>query len=184
MNTKNDGNELELEFQHYNDLFLFAKVLNTFNPDMDDLSLALKSASAITDMIKKAANAADAIKNADLIDAIANLKLESARLKSTLASAETRILEIEQENDALKAKIKALEQSAVNLNKSILRDGFYYAEDGDGPFCTFCYDNNKKVSRVAPASQSALFGIFGGTGAYKCPNCQHKRFLIPQSSQK
>ena len=106
---KNDKNELELEFQRYSNLFLFAKVLNTFNPDMDDLSLALKSASTITDMIKKAANAADAIKNADLVEAIANLKLESAKLKSTLASAEVRILEIEQENNALKAKIKALE---------------------------------------------------------------------------
>jgi hypothetical protein len=36
---KNDKNELELEFQRYSNLFLFAKVLNTFNPDMDDLSL-------------------------------------------------------------------------------------------------------------------------------------------------
>jgi hypothetical protein len=45
---KNDKNELELEFQSYSNLFLFAKVLNTFNPDMDDLSLALKSASTIT----------------------------------------------------------------------------------------------------------------------------------------
>jgi hypothetical protein len=181
---KNDKNELELEFQRYSNLFLFAKVLNTFDPNMDDLSSALKSASIIADMIKKAASVADAIKNADMLEAIANLKLESVRLKSTLASAEEKILDIEQENKALKAKIKALEQSAVNLNKPILRDGFYYSEDGDGPFCTFCYDNNKKVSRVAPASQSALFGIFGGTGAYKCPNCQHKRFLIPQSSQK
>jgi len=165
-NMKNDKNELELEFQRYSNLFLFAKVLNTFNPDMDDLSLALKSASTITDMIKKAANAADAIKNADLIDAIANLKLESARLKSTLAGAEVRILEIEQENEALKAKIKVLEQSAVNLNKPIFRDGLYYSQDGDGPFCTVCYDIKKEFIRV-----TAFTRPFKTLGKYRCQNC-------------
>jgi regulator of replication initiation timing len=166
---KNNENELELEFQHYSNLFLFAKVLNTFNPDMDDLSLALKSASTITDMIKKAANAADAIKNADLIDAIANLRLESAKLKSTLASAEERILEIKQENDALKAKIKALEESGINLNKPIFRDGFYYSDDGDGPFCTVCYDKDKKFIRVIPLPSIV---VSSGMGKYQCQNCR------------
>jgi hypothetical protein len=166
---KNDKNELELEFQSYSNLFLFAKVLNTFNPDMDDLSLALKSASTITDMIKKAANAADAIKNADLIDVIANLRLESAKLKSTLASAEERILEIKQENDALKAKIKALEESAINLNKPIFQDGFYYSDDGDGPFCTVCYDKDKKFIRVTPLPSIV---VSSGMGKYQCQNCR------------
>jgi hypothetical protein len=131
--------------------------------------LALKSASTITDMIKKAANAADAIKNADLIDAIANLRLESAKLKSTLASAEERILEIKQENDTLKAKIKVLEQSAINLDKPTLRDGFYYSQDGDGPFCTVCYDKNKEFIRVIPLP-SIL--VSTGMGKYKCQNCR------------
>ena len=166
---KNDKNELELEFQSYSNLFLFVKVLNTFNPDMDDLSLALKSASTITDMIKKAANAAEAIKNADLIDAIANLRLESAKLKSTLASAEEKNLEIKQENDALKAKIKVLEQSAINLDKPIFRDGFYYSQDEDGPFCTVCYDKNKELIRVIPLPSII---VSSGMGKYQCQNCR------------
>lgn len=168
MNNHNEET-LEAEFYRYNDLFIFAKVLNAFNPDMNDLSLALKSASAITDLLKKAANAADSIKNADLIETIASLKLELAKLKSTLASAEEKILEIELENKQIKKENETLKQARTTTEKMVLKGGLYFQEGDLVPFCPNCWEKEVAERHLAllPRQYQKSFGF-----KYTCGTCQ------------
>ncbi len=167
--TNNNEETLETEFHRYNDLFVFAKVLNALNPDMDDLSLALKSASAITDLLKKAASAADSIKNADLIETIANLKLELAKLKSTLASAEERILEIELENKKIKKENESLKQARTATEKLVLKGGLYFQEGDSVPFCPNCWEKEAAERHLAllPREFHKTLGF-----KYTCGTCQ------------
>ncbi len=55
----------------------------------------------------------------------------------------------------------------VLLSDVIVKDGVYWKQNGDGPFCTACYDNNKKLFRL-----SKLSGHFTVFGKWECPVCK------------
>jgi hypothetical protein len=91
------------------------------------------------------------------------------QLSIELAETQMKLAEQIQENIDNKQKIKLLEDEIEQLKnpnvKVIWKDGLYYKEDGDGGYCTGCYDNNKKLIRVVePATQFNL---------YQCTVCKN-----------
>ena len=150
---------LEQEFQEYTELLIFAKALNALDPNMDDISLALKSVSTIGDLLKKAANAADAVKNADLIDTIASLKLESATLKTTLANAEEKILALEKE-------LKLLKENNTKKEDVIEKNGIIFYNDK--AHCPNCWHSEKSylIELVNCPSTANMVGYHTS-----CPKC-------------
>lgn len=53
------------------------------------------------------------------------------------------------------------------LSDITVKDGVYWQQSDDGPFCTACYDNNKKLIRL-----SKLNGHFAVFGKWECPVCK------------
>ena len=50
-----------------------------------------------------------------------------------------------------KFKLKsALSQKTEGKPKLKIEGDLYYTEDGDGPFCTACFDSKDKLVRVSP----------------------------------
>jgi Predicted nucleotide-binding protein containing TIR-like domain len=49
----------------------------------------------------------------------------------------------------------------------IVKDGVYFKQDGDGPFCTGCYDSKKELIRI-----SALSRDFHSIARWRCPVCK------------
>lgn len=163
---------LEQEFREYTELLVFAKALNSLNPNMDDISLALKSVSTIGDLLKKAANAADAVKNADLIDTIASLKLESATLKTTLVDAKEENLKLREENLELKEEIKIINENNVVKAEITKKDGFIFSKDDpDNPCCPNCW-NSKENRLIRLLDCSSMGSLFGHDSI--CPKCNRQ----------
>jgi Predicted nucleotide-binding protein containing TIR-like domain len=55
----------------------------------------------------------------------------------------------------------------VELPEMIVKDGVYYSQDGDGPFCTACYDSQDKKIRIT--TLGADWSVFG---RWRCPVCK------------
>lgn len=49
----------------------------------------------------------------------------------------------------------------------IVQEGVYYTQNGDGPFCTACYDTGRKLIRL-----TAFSGRFTVFGRWKCNVCK------------
>jgi len=110
---------------------------------MDIVLLAKQTASAISiaKYIKNSFdvmdNAEQKLKLAELIEALADIKMETAEIKSTLLEKDEKILELEKK---------------LNLKENLIYDRPCYwikkEKNKDGPFCQKCYDLNKKLIRL------------------------------------
>lgn len=96
------------------------------------------------------------IENAEFSNALADLGLELAKLKSELAS-------VLDENTDLKTQL-AVKQSTPVLE---FKNGAYFKQDGEGSFCSGCYDNSRKAIRLAPVPRT-----FKDLASHMCPVCQ------------
>jgi cell division protein FtsB len=105
----------------------------------------------------------DIQKRGEFMRIIGELSLE-------LAETQIKLAEHVRENDSLKEKISHLEKEIDKLSNPTLelihKNGLYYTPEGDGPFCTICYDSKKQKIRLPemPAVMQAL-------GKYKCGIC-------------
>jgi hypothetical protein len=95
--------------------------------------------------------------NSELSLEISNLQMELADVRSAYAA-------LENENRELKEKIRALEK--CNEEPPVYKNGAYYSQSGDGPFCTACYDKDKKQIRLSKLKISA------GLVNHICPVCK------------
>lgn len=90
-----------------------------------------------------------------------------------LAETQIRLAEQMRVNDELKEEIKALKNELENIQNPemqfVWKGGLYYREDGDGPFCTACYDSDRKSIRVSEAP-SMVRSI--GSHRYRCNVCK------------
>lgn len=93
----------------------------------------------------------------------ANAKLVIADLQLQLAELKTRLAELIDENNQLKTEIK---KSSTSETEVIIKDGVYYKPNGDGPFCTACYDSNRKMIRVTELGE-----VFHDIGKWQCNVC-------------
>jgi hypothetical protein len=92
--------------------------------------------NGVIGMLKKARELAEQTKNLELRALI-------VELQGQLLDVKTECLQYGEEIENLKAENKRL-SSAPEVR---LKDGMYY-RDEDGPFCTSCYDAEKKIIRL------------------------------------
>lgn len=112
--------------------------------DISTVSSLLTSATSALEIAKLIKNSDLSLKDseqklklAELIEALADVKVNSAEVKQT-------ILEKDQE-------IQSLKQQLVLNNEVQYESPYYWRLDGDhkdGPFCQQCYDNEKKLIRL------------------------------------
>ena len=96
----------------------------------------------------------------------AKAKLVIADLQIQLAELKTKLAELIDENAQLKQEIKKATSIVAEVT---LKDGLYYKADGDGPFCTACYDSKKQLIRV-----TELASVFQQIGRWRCNVCTAK----------
>lgn len=131
-----------------------------------DIQAGILLVTRASDLLKKAKELSDKTQNLEIKEIIVELRSTLVDTKNLLVETKSEVVNLKEENDTLKTRIKVLEQSAINLDKPILRDGLYYSQDGDGPFCTVCYDKNKQLIRVTTVKRP-----FNDFGDYQCQNC-------------
>mgnify|MGYP001557810699 CR=1 FL=1 len=118
---------------------------------VDPLAVINATVSTVT----KLTTLAGTIKNADLKLLVADLTLEIAQTKTTMAA-------LIDDNRQLKATISAYNTPKTSVQ---VKDGLYFT-DNDGPFCIACFDDKNKLIRISEVS-----GHFNVFGKYKCPVC-------------
>ena len=96
----------------------------------------------------------------------ANAKLAIAEIQVQLAEIKTRLAELIDENNQLKQDLKA---ATSTIPEVVIKEGLYYTPDGDGPFCTACYDTKKQLVRL-----SELGAAFHVIARWKCNVCNGK----------
>jgi hypothetical protein len=128
-----------------------------------DIITSIKSA---IDLARKAWSIADAMKNVELTASIAQLSenLVDAQLKATDLKSE--ILTLREQNAHLNEELK---KAKATVPEVVVKDGLYYKHDGDGPFCTTCYDNNTKLIRLTEMGQ-----VYRDIGRWRCGVCTTK----------
>ena len=116
----------------------------------------IKTATEIAKLIKDSGVSLDKaetkLKLAELIEALADAKLDVVNLQEKLSSAEGRIKELESDLQV---------QGAIRWKEPL------YWLDGqagtDGPFCQHCYDSGRKLIRLQG----------NGEGWYECKLCKN-----------
>lgn len=86
-------------------------------------------------------------------------------IQEKLLEMQKRISDIEIENKELREKLK-IQESLV------FKDNAYWTEKGgkkDGPYCSCCWDNDRKTIRMQPCGNPAYFD---------CPKCKNKGVKI------
>jgi len=90
--------------------------------------------------------------------------LEISDLKMRLADLKTAYAALQDENRELKEKIRTLEKD--NEEPPVYKNGAYYSQNGDGPFCSACYDKDKKLIRLTKLPTMIRLGN------HYCPVCK------------
>ncbi len=121
---------------------------------MPDVVTAIGTAITLTRQLLDLANASKDAKS----------KLLIADLTIQLADVKMRLAELIEENAILKSELKRESSSRSEIT---LKDGLYFTESGDGPFCTGCYDDRKKLIRLTEMGRK-----FRDLGHYTCPSCK------------
>ncbi|MBP0019102.1 MAG: hypothetical protein J7647_16320 [Cyanobacteria bacterium SBLK] len=130
-----------------------------------EISAAIRSISGALDLSKRLVEVTQKGENVEVVNMAIDIKVELAEAKSILANLTIENAELKLENFELRQKLQELEnQQSETL---IFKDGLYYTESEDVPFCVGCYDNNKKVIRVNPMSP-----MMAQIGKYECPVCK------------
>ncbi len=123
---------------------------------------SIKTATEIAQLLKTTDNSFEKaelrLKIADMMNALADTKISIAELKDII-----------QEKDEQIKTLTELNREQLNSEKLEYRDGLYFSNDGDGPFCTACYDTKKMKVRVNQMPKN-----FRDFGKYRCPNCSSK----------
>jgi len=86
-------------------------------------------------------------------------------VQEKLLEMQKTISEIEYENKELKEKLKIKENLIFNNQAYWIIDG----DKKDGPFCSCCWDDEKKTIRMQPCGNPAFFD---------CPKCNNKGVKI------
>jgi plasmid stabilization system protein ParE len=73
---------------------------------------------------------------------------------------------LQDENHAMREKMKVLEE-ALKFKKTLeYRVPFYYAEGDSNPFCPRCWEKDKRAIHLSPER------ILSGARARPCPDCK------------
>lgn len=171
----NEENSLEQEFQLYSAIFEIEVTLSDLNKLMPaDITNTIRGLSAGIDTIKKLAELAKKSQSVELREGILDLREQLLSAKEALLDVKQELSAYKEENVLLKNENIQLRQQIENSqNKTpqlIHKNGVYFSieEDktNDGPFCTGCYDKEKKTIRLSKMPE-----VMKPLGNYKCPVC-------------
>jgi chromosome segregation ATPase len=163
--------------------------LNELNKLMPaDITNTIRGLSAGIDTIKKLAELAKKSQSVELREGILELKEQLLSAKEAVLEVKQELSAYKEENVALKNENVALKNENVALknentelkhqlensqNKKdqvFFQDGVYFSikEDktNDGPFCTACFDKDKKRIRLGKMPKGMTIA-----GRYRCPVC-------------
>lgn len=156
----NNWENYEREFQYYAALY---REKNIVADAFKAITAGKAAIDGLTTLSRYADEVKDIQKRGEFMRIIGELSLE-------LSQVQIRLAEQLRENNSLREEIETLKKEIDNLknpaSKLIVKNGLYYTEDDDGPFCTACYDSKKQSIRVTetPRAMRSL-------GKYKCPVC-------------
>ncbi|MFA6551915.1 MAG: hypothetical protein WCT19_00245 [Candidatus Paceibacterota bacterium] len=86
-------------------------------------------------------------------------------VQEKLLEMQNRISELDKENKDLKEKLKIQESLNFESNAYWIKNG----ERKDGPFCSCCWDDDRKTIRMQPTYSHAY---------YSCPKCENKNVKV------
>ena len=128
-------------------------------PDLTAISTVLSSIKAATDIAK-------IVRESGLTLEQAEYKLKLAELVEKLADAKLQIASIQDIIDERDRKIKELEAAAIIRGKVSFEPPYYWLTDEngrrDGPYCQQCYDSGAKFIRLTGS----------GNGIWGCKTCK------------
>jgi hypothetical protein len=126
----------------------------------------LTSISTVLSSIKAAADIAKLVRESGLTLEQAEYKLKLAELVEKLADAKLQIASIQDVIDERDRKIRELEEAAATRGKLSFQAPYYWLieENGRaGPYCRQCYDSTSRLIR--------LTGF--GNGYWECKTCKN-----------
>lgn len=100
---------------------------------------------------------AEATKDVELRSAIVDLRAE-------LVSIKEQVVELTEERNHLRNELKTQMSLKPELQ---VRGDLYFKADGDGPFCTACFDSRQSLVRVTPMPQ-----LMEDIGKFRCNACR------------
>ena len=157
---------LEEEFECYSAIVSTSETLQKAENLMaSDISLAVRTASNGIDLLKKLAELAVKTQNVELQEGILEVREQLLEVRKALVEAKEENFNLLEENKEMKRKVAEIE--AQTQKKLVLKDGLYYAENDDVPFCAGCYDS--KGSKIHLKKMS---DIMSALGKYQCPICK------------
>jgi hypothetical protein len=125
---------------------------------------SVKAATEIAKLIKDSATSLEEaeikLKFAELISALADVKIEIAEVQEMIVVKDNEIKELK-----LRQKLKA---SIIFENRC-----YFTMDDGKktGPFCQSCYDNDGKLVRLQDNHRGSFSGIVGADW-FDCKICK------------
>lgn len=120
----------------------------------------LSSVGHAINLAKRLREISKNIEDAEFKNILADLNLELADTKLALAS-------VMEENAQLKLELTQFKHSqGSGRGELVFKEFAYYTQDGDGPFCSACYETKKQQIRL-----SKVTGAFTTFGHSKCPSC-------------
>ncbi|XCN72394.1 MAG: hypothetical protein Q3M24_19180 [Candidatus Electrothrix aestuarii] len=135
-------------------------------PDISAINAGLTSIKLAIDITKELKDVSSLLKDAEA-------KLKLADLIEALSEVKIKLYEARDENHELKEAINGLQHKLDIKGDVTFKDGHYFLknpadDECPGPFCTYCYSNQKKLILVldltAPLKHTHQ-------AKYKCPEC-------------
>ena len=156
--------ELENEFEIYVKLIAVVEKLNSEMLTPGDINAALNATRLISGGLSELMKIAQKSNDIATKKLIVDLESKIVDVEHSLLQSKKEINRLLEENSELKKQLEFVENPKI-----ILKDGLYYdINDPDNPFCTTCYDKDKKLIRVqeVPDIMKRV-----GNYKYKCYSC-------------
>ncbi|MBY8203791.1 hypothetical protein KW514_22035 [Vibrio fluvialis] len=127
------------------------------------MSDVLSSISNAIELVHRLRSISKNISDAEFSNIVADLNMELADTKLSLA-------EVIDQNAKLKMELNELKNATgENLSSLIYKEFAYFDQNGDGPFCSACYESGNKKIRL-----SQVKGHLASFGNWKCPSCTQR----------
>ena len=123
-----------------------------------DIGVGVSAFRTIMDLAKRITDLGKKADNAELIRLIADLNLEVAHANMALAEVTNELVESRDKIRELEERLKP----EFQLHRQ--KDGLYYRDGGEGPFCPDCYVSRRKIKLLSRLP-----------GSWKCQDCDWLR---------
>lgn len=100
--------------------------------------------------------------------------IENGEIRIKLTEVINECYNLSMENIKLKDEIKDLKDKLETKESLKFKDGAYWTKDGDGPFCSSCWDSDQKLIRTH--KKPHILEMI-------CPNCKNTYVTEEQREQ-